>query len=567
MALLKTIILLIFAAALTLCGLLVPAHWRTVDAVAVEAAGAQGPSNAAKISESLNAAHSGPAKILAEATGAPEEMTAKIRELFEKRPVIALIGGPDPGFEPFISLLPRNRLESKPSTPVVSLLLPRNERLTLVDQLSRSSNANIAALLNIRELKGMRQLHPANHPAGAPYDAGLLTMAQLIESGHIDPTWADQIGGLANQAALGEAQAIGAIEALVMATLSMGRQLDFRSLANLAEFNESLNNWTDMATLFRARPEQIPLLFTVLHYEKAGPPLFGYLAENPESGIDDLQLALSHGPRAVNYLLEEALAIHKPTSLSKQILGLVETYRPEWFVDLTIANRIAALCLKLGLILAGGLFFSLAMGAAWRGSSGTPREVGYFSPAILARDICLSLVFTLAIWFTFEPDILKSTNEEVDSEPRLEFSAAGALESIKSPVKAMQDLNQVTLLVLILFFVIQLVIYCFCLIKLKEISKQPLSPLIKLQLLENEENLFDFGLYVGLGGTVLALILVAINIVEASLMAAYASTLFGILFVAMLKILHLRPYRRKLILEHGRHAGGSPNSLMQNNKL
>jgi hypothetical protein len=33
------------------------------------------------------------------------------------------------------------------------------------------------------------------------------------------------------------------------------------------------------------------------------------------------------------------------------------------------------------------------------------------------------------------------------------------------------------------------------------------------------------------------------------LMSAYASTLFGILFVAILKILHVRPYKRRLILE------------------
>ena len=63
-----------------------------------------------------------------------------------------------------------------------------------------------------------------------------------------------------------------------------------------------------------------------------------------------------------------------------------------------------------------------------------------------------------------------------------------------------------------------------------------------MRLLENEDQLFDFGLYVGLGGTVLSLILVAVGIVEASLMAAYASTLFGIIFVALLKVLHLRPY-------------------------
>ena len=68
----------------------------------------------------------------------------------------------------------------------------------------------------------------------------------------------------------------------------------------------------------------------------------------------------------------------------------------------------------------------------------------------------------------------------------------------------MQEINQVTLLVLALFFIVQLVIYSFCLIKLKEIGEQKLSAELKLKLLENEENLFDFGLYVGLGGTLLS---------------------------------------------------------------
>lgn len=549
MSLLKTIILLAIMAALTLTGLLVPAHLRTVDSDALKVAGDQGLSNASKISESLDAAHTGPAQILAEATASTEQFSEKINELKASRPSLALIGGPDPSLEAFIELLPQTRLEAQTVTPVISLLLPRNQRLSIVEQLTASSNANIAALLSIRELKGMIQLHPASHAAGAPYDAGILTIAQLIESGHIDTAWAGQIGDLANQADIGNKQAIAAIETLVMATLSLGRQLDFRSLADLAEFNESLRSWTDMATLFRAMPDKIPTLYAILHYGESVQSLFDYLSEHSESGIQDLELALSNGPGAVNHLLEEALPVYKQTTLSELILEPINAYRPEFFVQLSISNRIAALWLKLGIFLAAGLAFALALGAAWRGSSTTTREVGYFTPAILARDICLSLVFTLTVWFTFEPDTLKSNNNEVDSGPRIEFAVAGALESIKSPVKAMQELNQVTLLVLLLFFIVQLVIYCFCLIKLKEIAKQALSPHMKLQLLDNEENLFDFGLYVGLGGTVLSLILVAIGIVEASLMAAYASTLFGILFVALLKVMHLRPYRRKLILE------------------
>lgn len=553
MSWLKTIILLLLAAVLTLGGLLVPAHLRSVDTIALAAAGAQGISNAAKITESLNAAHTGPALLLATATNAPAASHAKIAALGDQQPAQLLLGGPDAGFEAFVDLLPRTRLDGTTrSIPVISLLLPRNDRLTLLEQLSRSSNANVTALLHIRELAGMLQLHPASHAAGAPYDAGLLTIAQLIESGHVATAWADQIGGLANQAALGNAAAIAAIEELVMATLSMGRQLDFRSLANLTAFIDTLSEWNAMATLFRFRPEKTPLLFAVLHYQQAVQPLFDYLAAHPDTGLADLEDALSHGPRALKLVLDASLPLHRPSALNAQILAPFEHYRPAWMVDRAMDNRAAALGLKLGLILAGGLAFALALGAVWRGSTTEGcRRISYFSPSVLARDLLISLIFTLTVWSIVEPDLLQSNDSTVDSGPRLQFAAASALDSIKSPVKAMQELNHVTLLVLALFFIIQLVIYCFGLIKLKEISRQNLSPATKIQLLDNEENLFDFGLYVGLGGTVLALILVAIGIVEASLMAAYASTLFGILFVAMLKILHLRPFRRKLILELG----------------
>jgi len=39
------------------------------------------------------------------------------------------------------------------------------------------------------------------------------------------------------------------------------------------------------------------------------------------------------------------------------------------------------------------------------------------------------------------------------------------------------------------------------------------------------------------------------HIIEFSLMAAYSSTSFGIVFVCVFKIFHLRPARRKLLME------------------
>jgi len=110
-------------------------------------------------------------------------------------------------------------------------------------------------------------------------------------------------------------------------------------------------------------------------------------------------------------------------------------------------------------------------------------------------------------------------------------------------------MNQLSLLTLLLFFVLQALIYTACLVKLAEIRRQNVAPRIKLRLLENEDHLFDAGLYLGFVGTIISLILVSLGVIKPSLMAAYSSTSFGIIFVSIFKIFHLRPERRKLLME------------------
>jgi len=72
---------------------------------------------------------------------------------------------------------------------------------------------------------------------------------------------------------------------------------------------------------------------------------------------------------------------------------------------------------------------------------------------------------------------------------------------------------------------------------------------VKLRLMDNEDNLFDGGLYIGIAGTATALVLQVMGVIDANLLAAYSSNLFGIVCVALVKIRHVRPYKRKLILE------------------
>jgi len=110
-------------------------------------------------------------------------------------------------------------------------------------------------------------------------------------------------------------------------------------------------------------------------------------------------------------------------------------------------------------------------------------------------------------------------------------------------------MNPINLLTLLLFFVLQALVYTACLLKLAEIRRQRVLPRIKIKLLENEDHLFDAGLYLGFVGTIISFILVSLGIVKFSIMAAYSSTSFGIIFVSIFKIFNLRPLRRQYVLE------------------
>jgi hypothetical protein len=555
LAIIKTVLLLLITLLLAAVALLIPAHLRSIDLAVIESSAAEGRALDAVLDESIRSAHIGPALHIIAASQLPparaERYQAQIQKLIEQRPSLLASGGSDRTLEDFLELVQKKAPQSQQPLPLLPQLLPRSERASLSSMLAETSNANVAALLDARDIPGLIRLHPASHAAGAPYDAGILTLALLIEGGHFSPALAQHIGQTAQQATLGTPAAVRTLENLCIATLSLGRQLDHRSLSDLASQTSSLADWGQMATLFRAQPDRIPALYTALRFAGASDPVFNYLASFPKTGSEDLSAALKNGPLATQQLLEVALPIYRPAGLASEAVAQLKQYRPDSFVTLSQQQRKVALSLKAGLLICSGFAFALAMGAAWRASLSEVKAVSKTTPSVIARNFFISLIVALTLWTLFEPEILKSMHTEAvsDAPPRIEFMVTNTLESLKSPVKAMQELNPVTLLVLALFFILQLIIYCFSLIKIKEIAKQKLSAELKLKLLDNEENLFDFGLYIGLGGTVLSLILVAVGIVEASLMAAYASTLFGILFVAMLKVLNLRPYRRHLIIE------------------
>ena len=106
----------------------------------------------------------------------------------------------------------------------------------------------------------------------------------------------------------------------------------------------------------------------------------------------------------------------------------------------------------------------------------------------------------------------------------------------------------VNALIIAVFAAIQIAVFTTCTNKIREIMSGEGNNQLKLQLLENEDNLFDMGLYIGIAGTALTLAAKLLMETDAiNLSAAYASNIFGILCVAMVKIKHLRPSRESLI--------------------
>ena len=110
--------------------------------------------------------------------------------------------------------------------------------------------------------------------------------------------------------------------------------------------------------------------------------------------------------------------------------------------------------------------------------------------------------------------------------------------------------NLLSIIFIGIFAAIQVFVYLLCVSKINDIKNGDGDPRLKLRLLENEDNLFDMGLYIGIAGTALMLaIMVMIKNSGLTVSVAYASNIFGILCVAVVKIFHVRQAREGLLLE------------------
>jgi len=514
---------------------ILPARWRSVHPAVLRAAG-QGTSGLVEVA--LLAAkqqRAGLADLLNQAAtelalAGTNEVTAALATRSDWSPDVVLLGGPDGAVSTLLS--PLAAVPTNHQASALEIFLPAAHRAKLRARLGESRSPGVQALLKTLNLP-TQQFVPANQPGGQPLEAVILLTATLYERERLSATFLREVRELAEQAPT-DAVSRQRLEEFYLNLLSISRRLDWTSLAELIRKAPGIAAFEQFAATVRTYPNDLPLLYSsaLLSGEVAG--VASHLATYGDVGRQGLSQALRDGAGAVLLVGRQGRPVRPGLECPKELARAVFQAPQAWAVG------------RSALFFAASILSALSLSAF--------AQVGLPESASTRPNGALSLVLIsllLGGFLVFASEPLPS-RPLPQAAPKL-FLDAGALTKSSDVANSSHPRKNImeptTLVTLVIFGAIQLAVYVICVRKISEISNLPEPPSVRLRLLENEENLFDSGLYVGIGGTAAALMMQVLQMVEANLLAAYSSNLMGIICVALVKIGHVRHARRRLILE------------------
>ncbi len=495
---------------------------------------ARGTPGVAQIGENLLAREKpGPATLVltaartVEAPGAEALATALEREA-ARQPDLVPWGGWDPFLEPLVD---RADTTGRPeSTPVLAFFVTRDARAALAGFLRNSRSAGVRTMLELRTIDRAQQFVPATRPGGQALDATILLAALLYQGEHLSDSLQREVRDLAEAAA--GADDLAGIEPFFLDLLSLGKRLNWIQLTELLRLVESVQTVAEFAHLSRVASDDLASVYAAAMATETADPVATYLIRFGRQGLADLRLALAAGSGAVRQLVERQVPVSRESGPTFGAVASFGLLHPRWLLGAKYLGMLAGAFL---------VFRGLDRGFSARTAGGA---LPHLSSGVLAM-----LTAGVVIVAT-EPFLLRAA-------PPSEFQFSIALPVLADIsdttsaelTKPTTTMDASTLLSIGLFAALQVAVYLICLLKIGEINRREVPPLVKLKLMENEENLFDAGLYVGIGGTATALVLQVLGLIEPNLLAAYSSNLFGITCVALVKIRHVRPYKCGLILE------------------
>ena len=529
-----------------LMGWLVPAHLRATDVRLLQRAGKNSRSLLEVGNELLNEKRLGAAEILysaAESLSFPgrQALESSITNLATQHSSWSIWGGGEPDLEVIFS---RPRTTRSGSEPLTESMIRLDNRGTALGLFRASSRLLVRELLNTQSLTNTTVFPPSQSASGQAFDAALSICAMLAEQNHFTPSLSNAIFTAAAQANHGGSTQ--PIEEIFMDFLSLGQRLNWGQLVVFVSRIDDAETLRRLAFSIRRYESRLPILYSAVALSARPDEVGRYLMKFGQTGIEDLAAALRFNREGLNELLRRSERLYLSGQWSERLRsGPLKPFF-DFALERSLETPEFALGLKILLYLFGGFLIAAALHVVRPpvAELEKPLQVGGLH---VAREILFGLGFLTFVLLITEP-FLSQESQRIDFPIRLRLPIMGAAIDKAVTGQHHTSMNK-SLLTLVLFFVLQGLLYIACLVKLAEIRRQKVGPRMKLRLLENEEHLFDAGLYLGFAGTIVSLILVSLKVMELSLMAAYGSTSFGIIFVSIFKIFHLRPARRRLLLE------------------
>lgn len=514
---------------------LLPVNVKSLNPTLLREAGRGTRTAAAFAREWLELDKPGPAALVLEAARSVQDRDADAvdrlaADYARRQPDLVPWGGWDVALEPLLA--GRQGAPLTESTPVLRFLVTAQPRANLRAYLATSRLPGVQALLRTAEVQQTKRFVPANRPGGQPLEAVILLTAYLWQREQLATTLQREVRGLA-ESAVANGQ-LGTLEDFYLDVLTLGRRLNWVQLSELLRTATNTATVAQFAHLARVAPEHLPIIYTAALMTKSTDAVARYLIGFGRPGAENLRLALSHGEGAVRQLVERQVPVTQGGGADFEFGSGFALRHPAWAVALKYAAFLAGVFLLLR-SLDLRLFFPAEK--ALRGAF----------PKMGSGVLAAILTF---IFFVFSEPFLIKAAAATEYQVRLAIPILGqTAASAVPPSTNAPTMDLTTLVSIAVFALLQIGVYFICLLKITEIDRQTVPVAMKLKLMENEENLFDSGLYVGIAGTATALVLQVLGLIEANLLAAYSSNLFGIVCVALVKIRHVRAYKRKLILE------------------
>ena len=285
---------------------------------------------------------------------------------------------------------------------------------------------------------------------------------------------------------------------------------------------------------------EFPAVYAAILWSDDPDRVVQYLMTYGRPGDDWLQAALSNGHGALTELLDKQLPLSPWNTPAPGAVAQFAFKRPA--LALTVKYVLMAL----------GCFVLMRAWNSYSILTAADHETLHsyrLRRRALTAALCLTLIIISEPIF-FQP-VHSSEYQVAVNVPELGELNPEPSDTNESNNKTDMETNIIlSAVIFVLFGAIQVFVFQTCVNKIREIRRGEGDPNLKLRLLENEDNLFDMGLYIGIAGTALTLaVMILMPAWNISISVAYASNIFGILCVALVKITHVRPARESLLIE------------------